>query len=166
MHTRPAAPRTEIRVPLVHAKNDPARAGGAHAAFASNQPIPVGDPVRRSRAAIPLGEGPPATSACGRERVSIRMKILHAFWRPEPGDAFVQAGAFRLWVEVPQRQPASRTQAMAPHPFQLPRDDWPALLDLLGIAGVPPAAIETCPVQLPSAADAPLPSPQLAKYWA
>ncbi|HYN79183.1 MAG TPA: hypothetical protein VES73_15480 [Lamprocystis sp. (in: g-proteobacteria)] len=94
------------------------------------------------------------------------MKVLHAFWRPEPVDAFVQAGALRLWVEVSQRPPASRTQAVAPHPFQLPRDDWPALLDLVGIPGVPPAAIETCPVQLPSAGEAPLPSPQLATYWA
>lgn len=69
-------------------------------------------------------------------------------------------------MEVSQRQPASRTQAIAPHPFQLPRGDWPALLDLLGIPGVRPAAIETAPLQLPSAAEAPLPSPQLAKYWA
>jgi len=91
------------------------------------------------------------------------MKVLHAFWLPEPGDTFVQAGALRLWVEVSQRQPSNRTNAIAPHPFQLPRADWPALLGLLG---VPHAAIETYPVQLPSAADAPLPSPQLAKYWA
>jgi SNF2 family DNA or RNA helicase len=94
------------------------------------------------------------------------MKVLHAFWLPEPGDAFMQSGALRLWAETLERAHDRRHQSTARHPFHLPRDAWPACLEALGAE---PAALagadDTCTLQLPSSAEAPLPSPQLGKYW-
>jgi len=70
---------------------------------------------------VAVGEGHPTLAWRPRDRVPGAMKVLHAFWLPEPGDTFVQAGALRLWAEVPQRQPTSRTAAILPRSFQLPR---------------------------------------------
>ena len=50
----------------------------------------------------------------------------------------------------------------------LARAQWPALLEALGLASMASAggdASMTCTLQLPSAAEAPLPSPTLARYW-
>jgi SNF2 family DNA or RNA helicase len=96
------------------------------------------------------------------------MKILHAFWLPEATDAFVQAGSFRLWVETLERGPTNEGRDAGTHPFHLPREDWPSLLETLGVQPMAAALrdrIEPCRIPLPSAADGPLPSPQLAKYW-
>jgi SNF2 family DNA or RNA helicase len=94
------------------------------------------------------------------------MKVLHAFWLPEPGDSFVQSGSLRLWAETLEKAPDRRRQSTARHPFHLPRDAWPAFLEALGAKPAAPAGTEdTCTLQLPSSAEAPLPSPQLAKYW-
>ena len=46
--------------------------------------------------------------------------------------------------------------------------DWPAFVAEVGLDLSPielRAALQSCALQLPSAADAPLPSPQLAKVW-
>jgi hypothetical protein len=36
------------------------------------------------------------------------MEILHAFWHPDPTDAFAHGGCFRLWVEndLPPKTPS------------------------------------------------------------
>lgn len=96
------------------------------------------------------------------------MKVLHALWLPDPGDRFVQSGAFRLWVETDRRRRSRRRQKTPAHPFALPADDWPGFLDALGMKpamGRRHPALERCLLQLPSAADTPLPSPQLARAW-
>jgi SNF2 family DNA or RNA helicase len=96
------------------------------------------------------------------------MKVLHAFWLPDANDTFLQRGSFRLWAETLESKAARRAKGVPPHPFQLPASDWPAFLELLGAKPSSPQsgdALDTCTIQLPSAADAPLPSPQLAKYW-
>ncbi len=96
------------------------------------------------------------------------MKILHAFWLPETTDSFLQGGSFRLWAETLKRTPARHGRGAPVHPFSLPREAWSALLEALGAK--PSAlqlrdALDSCTIHLPSAPDAPLPSPQLAKYW-
>ncbi|NEX20082.1 DEAD/DEAH box helicase [Thiorhodococcus mannitoliphagus] len=96
------------------------------------------------------------------------MKILHAFWLPEPNDAFLQSGALWLWVETLPTHRPGRAPAGASHPFQLSDDAWSGLLDDLGLrpkSGRGEPALTTHRLWLPSAADAPLPSPQLAKSW-
>ena len=45
---------------------------------------------------------------------------------------------------------------------------WTAFFEALGVKPTDSElhdALEICPIQLPSTAQAPLPSPQLAKYW-
>ena len=96
------------------------------------------------------------------------MKILHAFWRPERTDSFLQQGSFRLWVETLERRSAMRSSGPSIHPFSLPEEAWSAFVDGLGAK---PSALQLrdvlgpCTIHLPSAPDAPLPSPQMAKYW-
>jgi SNF2 family DNA or RNA helicase len=96
------------------------------------------------------------------------MKVLHAFWRPERTDSFLQQGSFRLWVETLERRPAMRSSGPSIHPFSLPEEAWSAFVDGLGAK---PSALQLrdvlgpCTIHLPSAPDAPLPSPQMAKYW-
>jgi len=96
------------------------------------------------------------------------MKILHAFWLPDSDSEFVQEGSFRLWAETLESSPARRGQGAQPHPFHLPRRAWPGFLEALGAKPTAPelrVALERCSIQLPSTAEAPLPSPQLGKYW-
>ncbi|MBK5967291.1 MULTISPECIES: DEAD/DEAH box helicase [Thiorhodovibrio] len=100
------------------------------------------------------------------------MRVLHSFWLPEPGNAFVQSGAFWLWVEtLPPAGTGSdraRQAAAHSHPFQLPGPAWPELLGDLGLVPKSERGKPTLNAQriwLPSAAGAPLPSPQLAKSW-
>ena len=96
------------------------------------------------------------------------MKILHAFWLPETTDSFLQGGSFGLWAETLERTPARRGRGAPVHPFSLPGEAWSAFLEALGAK---PSAFQlrdapdSCTIHLPSASDAPLPSPQLAKYW-
>ncbi|MBK1704616.1 DEAD/DEAH box helicase [Halochromatium glycolicum] len=101
------------------------------------------------------------------------MEILHAFWHPDPTDAFARGGRFRLWVEtdLPPKPAAARkakqpkAQQPAPHPFALPKARWPELLETFGSATTRDAAegrLQPCPVWLPSSPDRPLPSPELA----
>ncbi|WP_295447876.1 DEAD/DEAH box helicase [uncultured Thiodictyon sp.] len=92
------------------------------------------------------------------------MPILHAVWLPDPTDAFVQSGAFRLWAETQERRPVGRDQGLPVHPFHLSRAEWPAFLETLGASSLDDA-FETCALQLPGKADTPLPSPALARYW-
>ncbi|MBK8638714.1 MAG: DEAD/DEAH box helicase [Chromatiaceae bacterium] len=96
------------------------------------------------------------------------MLILHAFWLPDPTADFVQTGSFRLWAETLETRGAGSGGDPPPHPFHLARAKWPALLEALGLASMASAggdASMTCTLQLPSAAEAPLPSPTLARYW-
>ncbi len=96
------------------------------------------------------------------------MKILHAFWLPETTDSILQGGSFRLWAETLERTRARRGRGAPVHPFSLTAEAWSAFLEALG--SKPSAfqlcdALDSCTIHLPSASDAPLPSPQLAKYW-
>jgi SNF2 family DNA or RNA helicase len=96
------------------------------------------------------------------------MRILHAFWLPDAVEAFAQGGALWLWAETLQLRPARRAREARPHPFSVTSGDWPALVAEVGLDLSPielRAALRSCALQLPSAADAPLPSPQLAKVW-
>ena len=73
-----------------------------------------------------------------------------------------------LWAETLERAPARRGKAVLSHPFHLPAEAWPAFLEDLGVKpGVSRLgeALEPCTLPLPSTHKAPLPSPQLAKYW-
>ncbi|MCG6941349.1 MAG: DEAD/DEAH box helicase, partial [Thiohalocapsa sp.] len=96
------------------------------------------------------------------------MKILHAFWLPETTDGFLQGGSFRLWVETLERTPAKRDRGTAFHPFSLRGEAWSAFLE--GLGAKPTGlqlrdVLDSREIHLPSASDAPLPSPQLAKHW-
>lgn len=96
------------------------------------------------------------------------MKVLHAFWSAEPTEAFLQTGSLRLWAETTEKTHVPRDEGNAPHPFHLRAGAWPGFLEALGAkpAAAPRSgAQETCTLHLPSVADAPLPSPQLAKHW-
>ncbi|HBG94494.1 MAG TPA: ATP-dependent helicase, partial [Chromatiaceae bacterium] len=92
------------------------------------------------------------------------MNILHAFWLPETGTDFVQSGTLRLWCEADASATGARQSKSKRHPSQLPRSDWPALLDGLGLAGgqsaTPPSP---CQLRLPSIGARPLPCPEIAK---
>jgi len=92
------------------------------------------------------------------------MKTLHAFWLPDTGRDFVQSGTLRLWCETAPTDSDHPERTGTRHPGQLPRSDWPALLDGLGLAG---AAVSPepapCLVRLPSKGARPLPCPELAK---
>jgi SNF2 family DNA or RNA helicase len=96
------------------------------------------------------------------------MKILHAFWLPETTDSFLQGGSFRLWAETMERTPARHSRGTQVHPFSLLGESWSDFLEELGAK---PSAfalrdtLDSCTIHLPSVPDAPLPSPQLAKYW-
>ena len=95
------------------------------------------------------------------------LKVLHAFWLPEPTDAFLQPGSMRLWAETLEQTPARRNKGIAPHPFHLRAEAWPAFLEALGATSMVaplPEAQAACTLHLPSGVDAPLPSPQLAKH--
>jgi len=93
------------------------------------------------------------------------MPILHAFWLPEATDAFIQTGSFGLWAETLEPSPARRGDGRPVHPFHLTHADWPGFLEMLGAAVGPADALVTCALQLPGTAQAPLPSPPLARYW-
>lgn len=97
------------------------------------------------------------------------MLILHAFWSPDATVDFIQYGAFRLWAETLAVAKPGRTQEAIPrHPFQLSAKDWPAFSGTLGLPEEPRAlamALEDQSLLLPSSAEAPLPSPALARYW-
>ncbi|MCF8016018.1 MAG: DEAD/DEAH box helicase, partial [Chromatiaceae bacterium] len=119
------------------------------------------------------------------------MEILHAFWQPDrqpdPADDFARSGGFRLWVETdslrkplptgktqPPKAQVAKGQAskeqvsneQAAHPFALPRAGWSVLLEKLGLKRAGDSVerrLLACPVWLPSAPQAPLPSPELAR---
>jgi len=95
------------------------------------------------------------------------MKILHAFWLPDAKDEFRQPGAFRLWVETLENRPVRQVQGVPYHPFHLSTQEFPQFFDALGLKPTArhlKSMLETCRLQLPSAAGTPLPSPQLAKF--
>ena len=93
------------------------------------------------------------------------MKILHGTWIPDE-TAFIQKGAFYLWVET--TEPSHKhTSSRAIHPCQLGRDELEAFLDNeLGVKPGRPLEQLISPryFLLPSADQAPLPSPELARY--
>ena len=93
------------------------------------------------------------------------MKILHGTWIPNE-TAFIQKGAFYLWVET--TEPSHKhTSSRAIHPCQLGRDELEAFLDNeLGVKSGRPLEQLISPryFLLPSADQAPLPSPELARY--
>ena len=93
------------------------------------------------------------------------MNILHGTWIPEASESFAQKGAFYLWVETEQQR-----RFKAPrHNRHLPKTELAAFLgEHLGFrsaSGLEPH-IRSCCFWLPSSADAPLPSPELARFLA
>jgi SNF2 family DNA or RNA helicase len=89
------------------------------------------------------------------------MNILHAFWHPEPTDAFLQDGDLQLWVESDRT--AGNAVATSRHPRQLSAHDLSACLAELNIA-IPAGQCASHALALPSLGDAPLPCPELAPY--
>jgi len=93
------------------------------------------------------------------------MHILHGTWIPEATDDFVQQGGFYLWVETEQQR-----QFEAPkHNRHLHKVELAQFLaNEFGLGGSPTLplsdAIRPCCFWLPSGADAPLPSLELAAY--
>ncbi len=89
------------------------------------------------------------------------MNILHAFWQPEPTEAFAQVGNFLLWVETAEtlQKPASPSQ----HPRQLPKLKMKSMFAELGIVGEPGLSV-TASLSLPSSNNTPLPCPELLPF--
>ncbi len=95
------------------------------------------------------------------------MKILHGTWIPQPGEEFIQQGAFYLWVEtIEQKQFRKPTQR---HPRQSAAADLATLLSTeLGIKPPLPRQIEDLISPqyflLPTVDNQPLPSLELSRY--
>jgi superfamily II DNA or RNA helicase len=86
--------------------------------------------------------------------------ILHLFWRPDPGQDFIQPGDFLLWQET--EQPVKHRSVTGDlHPRYLDGNALAAWL--AGIGGVPvgPSRFERQVLALPSADGRPLPCPEL-----
>jgi SNF2 family DNA or RNA helicase len=82
------------------------------------------------------------------------LEILHAFWRPEPGNGFLQPGRFHLWLETPT--PASKRTPGA-HPRQRRGKElleW--LWSILGQGAFLPLTAEPVELILPAADGEPL----------
>ncbi|WOD41705.1 DEAD/DEAH box helicase [Nodosilinea sp. E11] len=94
------------------------------------------------------------------------MQILHGTWIPQPA-AFVQTGAFCLWVETEQK--SRRKLASQAHPFHLPEPDLvPLLTDELGLKSPDRRPLDTFITPrtflLPTMEGQPLPSLDLLRY--
>jgi SNF2 family DNA or RNA helicase len=101
------------------------------------------------------------------------VKVLHTLWLPDPGDAFIQAGEFYLWVETlgkPHGEKPRGKQARQPscHPHHLQHQELAAFLgdELKFNPGLRPGHedFRSQGVVLPSVDRAPLPSPELTSY--
>ena len=96
------------------------------------------------------------------------MKILHGTWIPHSQADFMQTGRFCLWAETAEPQRRRRKTANR-HPFQVPKTELATWLHAELQLGKSDRELEqtisTQYFQLPSAADRPLPSPELAHYW-
>jgi len=95
------------------------------------------------------------------------MQILHGTWIPAAGDAFVQQGAFYLWVETTERQ--QFRQSSQRHPQQVVAADLVVLLEKelgLQLPGYrkPEDLITPQYFLLPTADQQPLPSLELSRY--
>ena len=95
------------------------------------------------------------------------MKILHGTWIPQPGEEFIQQGAFYIWVETTeQKQFRQSTQR---HPRQIPAADLATLLSTeLGIKPPLPRQLQDLISPqyflLPTVDNQPLPSLELSRY--
>ncbi len=95
------------------------------------------------------------------------MKILHGTWIPQPGEEFIQQGAFYIWVETTaQKQFRQSTQR---HPRQSAAADLAKLLSTeLGIKPPLPRQIQDLISPqyflLPTVDNQPLPSLELSRY--
>lgn len=97
------------------------------------------------------------------------MKILHGTWIPKATDAFIQTGAFYLWVETDSPEKRRKTQSEKRYSRQLVEDELVAFLTHeLGIPapkyGTINQQIVTKYFILPSTEKEPLPSLELARY--
>ncbi len=99
------------------------------------------------------------------------MHILHGTWIPDATDDFVQQGGFYLWIETEQKRrfKASKSKQPAKHNRHLPEAELAQFLaESLGFRCSPQLdlsdAIQPCYFWLPSTADQPLPSPELARF--
>lgn len=93
------------------------------------------------------------------------MKIIHGTWIPDEA-AFIQKGAFYLWVETTEPKKKRKT-ARSIHPYQLAKDDLEDFLS--NELGVKPGRsleqlIDSRHFLLPSTDQAPLPSLELSRY--
>ncbi|MCA1992576.1 MAG: DEAD/DEAH box helicase [Coleofasciculus sp. S288] len=96
------------------------------------------------------------------------MKVLHGTWIPKAEHAFIQTGAFYVWVETSEQKPR-RTQKGNRHPGHLPKDELSTfLVKELGIPEPSTTQKDSTTVTqsfiLPSSNNQPLPSPELIRY--
>ncbi|MEQ8536278.1 MAG: DEAD/DEAH box helicase [Coleofasciculus sp. D1-CHI-01] len=96
------------------------------------------------------------------------MKILHGTWIPQTSDAFIQTGAFYLWVETDTPSP-QKTAHSNTHPAQLTQADLANLLvNELGVSPTSSSAIQDQITPqyfiLPTTQAQPLPSLELSRY--
>jgi hypothetical protein len=94
--------------------------------------------------------------------------IVHGTWIPDAAGEFVQTGGFYLWVETDAPTRQARSAGARIHPRHLANEALKAFLtERLGLLG-PGAPLGFAPstrwLLLPSAGDAPLPSPELLPY--
>ncbi|MGB3295153.1 MAG: DEAD/DEAH box helicase [Phormidesmis sp.] len=94
------------------------------------------------------------------------MKILHGTWVPQAEETFIQSGQFCLWAET--SDPGRRKSGDRPS-HHLTNSSLATLLEELGVK---PTAyrsivdgIRPYHFLLPTAADSPLPSLELSRYW-
>ena len=96
------------------------------------------------------------------------MKIIHGTWIPNTKSEFVQNGGFHLWVETEtttkKRSSKSKKKSENFHPSHLEAEE---LLTFLTQQLNLPATdnLTTKYFILPSASDAPVPSPELSRYF-
>jgi len=85
--------------------------------------------------------------------------ILHAFWRPTPGDDFLRQGEFHLWLER-LRPHSKRTPGVHPRHRRGPAlIEW--LRSTLGQSAPLRPISEAVELNLPTTEDGPLPCPEL-----
>ena len=95
------------------------------------------------------------------------MKILHGTWIPQPGEEFIQQGAFYIWVETTEKK--QFRQSTQRHPRQIPAADLATLLSTeLGIKPPLPRQLQDLISPqyflLPTVDNQPLPSLELSRY--
>ncbi|HEY1354634.1 MAG TPA: DEAD/DEAH box helicase [Ktedonobacteraceae bacterium] len=97
------------------------------------------------------------------------MHIVHGTWIPDDSGAFIQQGAFYLWVEADTPQGSARRNGVAVHPRHLARETLVTFLtENLGLKeswpGTMLRTLETKYFLLPTVSGKPAPSFELLRY--